>query len=319
MKTFLTRNEAAELLGVTPQTISNYVAKGILVQSETKDPSSLQMRILGSSVQRVLNEGYDIIAQSQAIDSLRNELINEKESILTEVKKLKEAKELTNIGMNFLNNIKEISEILSAFLVSNNILTRRESSILTDILTGRNLYYIAEKNNLSVTRIKQIYNRSLRVLSLERNLSCEKLMIENKDLKKALELEKQKNESLQELLSEVRLKKETNNSTVKIPESLVGKKSISHLSTRTYNALRLIECENLYDLALITRDMLFNLRNFGQKCRDEIINTMSKYGLRFNDISSLSNPYIEAIESECVYIPRYVLEERSKKLKEKWA
>lgn len=319
MKTFLTRNEAAELLGVTPQTISNYVAKGILVQSVTKDPSSLQMRILGSSVQRVLNERYDIIAQSQAIDSLRDELINEKESILTEVKKLKEAKELTNIGMNFLNNIKEISEILSAFLVSNNILTRREYSILTDILTGRNLYYIAEKNNLSVTRIKQIYNRSLRVLSLERNLSCEKLMIENKDLKKALELEKQKNESLQELLSEVRLKNETDNSTVKIPEILVGKKSISHLSTRTYNALCLIECENLYDLALITRDMLFNLRNFGQKCRDEIINTMSIYGLRFNDISSLSNPYIEAIESECVYIPRYVLEERSKKLKEKWA
>ena len=38
MKLYLNRNEAAEILGVTPQTVSNYVKRGLLVESESKDP-----------------------------------------------------------------------------------------------------------------------------------------------------------------------------------------------------------------------------------------------------------------------------------------
>ena len=51
MKLYLTRNEAAEILGVTPQTISNYVKKGLLVESEVKEPNLKAMCILGSSVE----------------------------------------------------------------------------------------------------------------------------------------------------------------------------------------------------------------------------------------------------------------------------
>ena len=74
MKLYLTRNEAAEILGVTPQTISNYVKKGLLVESEVKEPNLKAMCILGSSVERLLKEDYDIVEQSNAIDAMRVEL-----------------------------------------------------------------------------------------------------------------------------------------------------------------------------------------------------------------------------------------------------
>lgn len=61
MKLYLTRNEAAEILGVHPQTVSNYLAKGLLVESSTRNPESKSLRILGSSVSNLMNEGYDII------------------------------------------------------------------------------------------------------------------------------------------------------------------------------------------------------------------------------------------------------------------
>ena len=61
MKLYLTRNEAGEILGVHPQTVSNYLAKGLLVESSTRNLESKSLRILGSSVSNLMNEGYDII------------------------------------------------------------------------------------------------------------------------------------------------------------------------------------------------------------------------------------------------------------------
>lgn len=71
MKLYLTRKEAAELLGVTPQTISNYVENGLLVESKKRDPKTRRMRILRRSVENLLKEGYDVIEQTKAIDGAR--------------------------------------------------------------------------------------------------------------------------------------------------------------------------------------------------------------------------------------------------------
>ena len=64
MKLYLTRNETAKLLGVTPQTVSNYVEKGLLVESSKRDPKAKAMRILRQSVETLLEEGYDVLCGS---------------------------------------------------------------------------------------------------------------------------------------------------------------------------------------------------------------------------------------------------------------
>ena len=46
----------------------------MLVESEVKEPNLKAMCILGSSVERLLKEDYDIVEQSNAIDAMRVEL-----------------------------------------------------------------------------------------------------------------------------------------------------------------------------------------------------------------------------------------------------
>lgn len=314
MKLHLTRNEAAKLLGVTPQTITNYLAKGLLVESMNKGKKNPQMRILSSSVKRLLDEGFDIPKQSNAIDELRKELRKEEETLRIEKAKLRERIELAKSGTAFMKNIREVSEILSSYVASNAILSRREKSILTDILSGRNLAYIAEKNELCTERIRQIYNRTLRILELEKNHSAEKLINENEALRLELKNEREKAEALEKKLEEFRRTPCKKNGLIRIPVSLTGRESMSHLSTRTYNALRFLEIENLYELALIKRDMLSGLRNFGDKSMDEIVSTMSVHGIRFNDINSLCNVYIASRKGPFIDISIYQLEERQRKL-----
>ena len=74
MKLYLTRNETAKLLGVTPQTVSNYLEKGLLVESSKRDPKAKAMRILRQSVETLLEEGYDVLEQSKAMEALSKEL-----------------------------------------------------------------------------------------------------------------------------------------------------------------------------------------------------------------------------------------------------
>ena len=74
MKLYLTRNEAAELLGVSPQTVSNYLAKGLLVESTTRNSESKALRILASSVRNLMKEGYDVIEQYKAMEACQKEV-----------------------------------------------------------------------------------------------------------------------------------------------------------------------------------------------------------------------------------------------------
>lgn len=315
MKTYLTRNEAAEMLDVTPQTISNYVSKGLLAESKTKDTGAKQMKILRSSVEKLLNEGYDIPTQSRAIDSFREELSKEEDELRKQKKRIKELREIVDISEKFNRNISEVAEILASSLVNNNILSRRESFIVAELLSGSNFEYLSDRLGVSSKRIKQIYNKTLKLLSLGKETSYMQLLEENRILKKDLKREREKTSALETRLESLdKQRSACPDGVIRIPHQLTGYESLENVSARLYNVLKTNGIDNLYDLALTRKQKIYRTRNFGRKSKTELEDLMNSLGIRFNDISSLQNDIIASMPGPFVEIPLYDLQERQKKL-----
>ena len=313
MKLYLTRNEAAEILGVTPQTISNYVKKGLLVESEVKEPNLKAMCILGSSVERLLKEDYDIVEQSNAIDAMRVELDELWESYKKERDKLEKLHKLQRISYGFHDNIKIISEILAAYLVEMNVLTHKETWLVTEILSERSLIYIVENSDLTRSDISTLYFRALKKLTSGRKPKYNELLDENKKLRELLEIEREKSAALEKQVKALEEGRSSSDDVISIPKQLMYLNP-DQIGVRVFNALKVHGVEHLYELALIEKERLFKTRNFGRKCMVDVLNLMDAYGLEFDNIESLRNPKVSFLKGPYVDVPLYVLEQRNREL-----
>ena len=313
MKLYLNRNEAAEILGVTPQTVSNYVKRGLLVESESKDPGLKSMCILGSSVEKLLNEEYDVLKQSNAIEAMREELDEMWESYRKERDKLEKLHKLLRISYGFHDNIKIISEILAAYLVEMNVLTQKETWLVTEILSERSLIYIVESSDLTRSDISTLYFRALRKLSAGRHPKYNELLDENIGLRELLEIEREKSTALEKQLKALEERRGLSDDVISIPKELMGI-NYRQIGVRAYNALKVHGVEHLYELALIDKESLFKTRNFGRKCMLDVMTFMDAYGLEFDNIESLRNPKVSFLKGPYVDVPLYVLEQRNREL-----
>ena len=313
MKLYLNRNEAAEILGVTPQTVSNYVKRGLLVESESKDPGLKSMCILGSSVEKLLNEEYDVLKQSNAIEAMREELDEMWESYRKERDKLEKLHKLLRISYGFHDNIKIISEILAAYLVEMNVLTQKETWLVTEILSERSLIYIVESSDLTRSDISTLYFRALRKLSAGRHPKYNELLDENKGLRELLEIEREKSTALEKQVKALEERRGLSDDVISIPKELMGI-NYRQIGVRAYNALKVHGVEHLYELALIDKESIFKTRNFGRKCMLDVMTFMDAYGLEFDNIESLRNPKVSFLKGLYVDVPLYVLEQRNREL-----
>lgn len=320
MKAYISRAEAAEILGISQQSVSNYVARGLLAVSQVKS-SNGGLQILWSSVDKLMNEAYDVVEQTKAIEEARIILETKNKEYKTERDNLDKRHRLLKISDGFHANIHEIAEILSAYLVDNDILPKKQREVLIDILAGRSFAYIADNFNLSVSEIKEIYSRAIRSLYTKRTPTYVDLREENADLKDQIKILQEKNALLeqekcdaQERIRDISeaLYSGTAN-CISIPKQLIGQDSL-RCSARLFNVLKANNIDNLYDLALISKKQLFGTRNFGKKCMDEIQEIMNRYLIEFDNIESLQNTTIKSLPGPFSEIPVYILEKRRRNL-----
>lgn len=314
MKLYLTRNETAELLGVTPQTVSNYLAKGLLVESSNRDPKAKTMRILRTSVENLLKEGYDIVEQSKAIEALSEELKDTRDYFLKKQEELKSDIALLEIRRDFQLNIRDFAELLASHLKGNDIITKSEANVIIEILSGKNMEGVARKFNLCVATIRHIYHKCCHALYDGHHPSYNELLEQNKNLIEQLSDERRKyaemaltsvkNDGVEELSDE---------GIVRVPQILIGLGQ--GLSVRLYNNLKSANFKNLYEMVFVNRVSLMHIRNFGRKSLNELDLLMERYGLRFNDISSLSSMQVQSLPGPFVSIPIKELRAKCKALK----
>ena len=299
MKQHLTRNEVAEMFGVTPQTISNYVEKGLLVESKVRDPKTKRMRILRRSVEQLLQEGYDVIELTKAIDTARQEYSNTHEEFVKEKDRLDRALKLMKVRDGFQKNIREISEILINYLVGHQVIPKHMTSYLIDLLSGRSWEYLTRGSDFTPKSIRNAYLRSLKFLAFGPHPSYQELKDEILSLKAQLALEKERIGQLEIYKEAADMREE---GVIRIPQQLIGFRNVS-ISVRLYNALRGHRIENLYELALMSRPMLFKIRNCGRHSINEADLIMEKYGLEFDNINSLNNPKIQSMPGPFTEFP----------------
>ena len=283
MTQYISFEEAAQILGMTRESVRLYVKRGLLIQGESYGAK----KILKSSLDALMDQGYDVVQQTAAIEAYRQELAEEKKRLAEDKKHLAAVRAMANLKEKIFENWTEIRHMLLLFVEDNAEdmnLSYRERDIASRFLSSSNLEDIAEHYDLTPERVRQIWNKAVKKLA--RACRYSEVLDELAKVKKELDQQKKWHATLGETLANDKKATEMLATEVRIPESLIGLTNAG-LSVRAVNCLRIVGFSDLYQLAFISKHQLARIRNFGRKCLDEIERLMDLYNLSFNSPRSL--------------------------------
>lgn len=288
---YMTIYEAAIQLGVTDETIKNYVKRGVLVTDGRKSGHGA-WQIRRDSVDAYLNDGYDVLKQSQAIEQLKADIAEERIALKVEKERLQSIKEILKIRGTFFNNYFELSGILCSLIdvLGKERLSKREHELLTAFAQGQDAAGMSERFGLTRARVVQIYHKALKRLMSGKDMAD--LANENKELRDALEQATKDNNEMRKIVQECN--KPLPSEELIIPASLVGIESAG-LSVRAYNFLKVAEVRNVWELVFWDRKEVMKYRNVGRKTLDELDKCLAMHNLWWGDgeegLKRTRNPY----------------------------
>lgn len=274
----MTRNNAAEALGVTPQTISNYVKEGIL-GGFIGIKNTLYVN--ADDVDKYLKKYRFITVKEEMIDRKLRELKDRENEINDRLaytrKELLGAKSYKTPGAIIL-----AKALFRAAIIPR--LSTREMDIIDMYIDGCSLQEIADVFSLTSARINQIIAKALRKFT-EQTVEINENLRENSDLEAEIHSLK---------LSVAALKKEYNDyrishgdtedeSLFSPPEILLKPIEECGFSRRVISVL---SWDKVYDVnGLVTKFFCLNdilkLRNIGRGSLYEIKFFIEKHGLLF--------------------------------------
>lgn len=266
---YLTRQEAANIIGVSAQTITNWYEAGKL-------PGNMENKRLYLAKEAVMKlnstlKEYNI--DTKWVESLKAEqdkVIEEYKSAIQDYKKaigLLDPSNNVGFKINFLLTILYLGE-------DDYQLRSREIDILRDLFYGDTLEEISERSGLTRERVRQIMEKGLRRVR-EYN-SYEKIHQENQVLKKELD-------DLKALMKFDELSEKDIEKRLSAAEVLSKKIIDFGVSVRCLTCLKSVDIVTISDLINFGKSNLLGLRNFGKKTYLEIYDLLDKieqdYGL----------------------------------------
>lgn len=265
----ISRQAAAELLDCNPQTISNWVEKGV---------------IKGHMVGNFLM--IDRQSIEQYFDSLKD--LSDMESKMADVKK-----ELQDAIMDMKTVIDEARgasmpvgrirdgfryNLLMLMSLYEDRLKDREREIFTRLVNGESLEDVAHAFGISSIRVIQIGCRVSVIISEKADLK--QLYEEIKELKRENEHLKLQSSNLRKRLNDY--EKEDVVKEERLNSSIFQKRIIDlNLTVRSLNVLKFNNCETLGDVVKLTKEEICKSRNMGKKSFIEINDFLTKLGLHW--------------------------------------
>ena len=290
--TFIPASEAAEMVGVTAQTIRN------LCKAKTL---RYQMR---TNLFYVCREDVEKYAQSiSEVNEIERSVEDYKREINKAYEQLREAKQemqdrLEDMNM-FPGRIKNITNLLMSLIphfVDN--LMEREVEIVMLILQGEKISDVAQKLQLTRDRTRQIWEKAIRKMSYfpnEVRMRDERI----EDLMRTIE-------DLEARLDQAGLDKVPHSKANLLASSIYD----YDFSVRTLNCLRAAEIRTVEDLIKYPRARLLKFRNFGKKALTELDEWLDEHGLAFaqyedetQEIKSEKQESQELPQTEEVFTP----------------
>ena len=290
--TFIPASEAAEMVGVTAQTIRN------LCKAKTL---RYQMR---TNLFYVCREDVEKYAQSiSEVNEIERSVEDYKREINKAYEQLRDAKQemqdrLEDMNM-FPERIKNITNLLMSLIphfVDN--LMEREVEIVMLILQGEKISDVAQKLQLTRDRTRQIWEKAIRKMSYfpnEVRMRDERI----EDLMRTIE-------DLEARLDQAGLDKVPHSKANLLASSIYD----YDFSVRTLNCLRAAEIRTVEDLIKYPRARLLKFRNFGKKALTELDEWLDEHGLAFaqyedetQEIKSEKQESQELPQTEEVFTP----------------
>lgn len=279
----ITRNKAAEILGVSRQTISNYINEGIL--GSYVDEHGITY-VNSEDIEKYAQKYKMIAANEKMIDEKLKEVEYRKRAINVELTELRNrATANGKLAANAVGMLFGVINTISHLGVLPN-LAYRESHILKDIINGMNYDELSLKYDLTPTRIRQIVDKTCNKLTYNENITIAELST-NKALQYEVERLKKVIKSLQVSYDEYRRGKGDKPLCGAVLPPLILSKDVNDCDfpVRILNMFRSYSIYTVGDLLrkFHGKSDLAKIRNLGNKSVWAILGFIEENNLSFNE------------------------------------
>lgn len=261
----MTRNDAAAYLGVDPQTITNWLNKGLL--GGYNDKSSKRFWVNADDVKKY-SEKYKMLSVSE--DLLDRE---QKELLASERKVNAKMQMLMHDALNVSSfSYDKIGGSLCTLLELTSQGGMREKKIMQAFFNGDRISNIAEELELSSERVRQIVVKAIRKF--------------NYAIKELADL-KQENNSLKEEIKNVKMQLimqegEEEEQSEDVPPSVFSIRLVNcNLPVRVLNVTKAADIDTIGDLVQYSKFEMVKFRNFGKKSLMQLDEFIHEMGLEW--------------------------------------
>lgn len=291
----ISRQEAAEILRVDPQTITNWCNKGVLRAKQV----GKWLMVDRDTITKLFDSLQDLAESEKVIMEL-------KQDNYAKMRELKQANEEWQKDVAFVNGMEKPSRLVRMIQslidsIDNEIMGERERNILKEYLDGSEFEAIGDEYGLTRERTRQIVEKAMQKLgSLEPYGDvlnrCNDTEAENKMMRSLLKKQDAELAELRERLN-IKVEQEKNKTA---EEKAMGELSEQekeilglfntrlvdmNLTVRSLNCLKAADLETFGDLVKCKKIDLLKQRNFGKKSLgelDDLLETMSNiHGIKF--------------------------------------
>lgn len=287
MARFISRQQAARLLDVTDQTVSNWISKGVIVSRMVGS----QTMIDRTSIEKYFDTLTDLSSISDSISEERSRLEKEKAQLDDALSDYLSSRRL--IGQDIPPGLfyGVFRSLLS--VASETRLPCRSAAILSHLLQGRGIETVSKEFGLSRERILQIVNRACFSISEMEDYdslyeSCRQKEHDLDDARRIIDSQKSRIAELEKTLEHgksarseisVRCRNLLGPDGGEITKLLSTRIVDMKLTTRSLNCLRAADIKTLGQLVSYKRSDLLKIRNFGRKSFDELEGLIESLGL----------------------------------------
>lgn len=291
----ISRQEAAEILRVDPQTITNWCNKGVLRAKQV----GKWLMVDRDTITKLFDSLQDLAESEKVIMEL-------KQDNYAKMRELKQANEEWQKDVAFVNGMEKPSRLIRMIQslidsIDNEIMGERERNILKEYLDGSEFEAIGDEYGLTRERTRQIVEKAMQKLgSLEPYGDvlnrCNDTEAENKMMRSLL---KKQDAELAELRDKLNIKVEHDKHKTAEEKAmdelseqdkeilgLLNTRLVDmNLTVRSLNCLKAADLETFGDLVKCKKIDLLKQRNFGKKSLgelDDLLETMSNiHGIKF--------------------------------------
>lgn len=293
MKKLISRKEAASILQVHPQTVSNYSKNGMLKEVR----KGKLCYYYEEQVRSLVGPSAEFVTLEQEIQAHKDEL----EKIKQEYNSLKQLWHKKLHSANSAIRIYDlIMVILMKFVDQDNeeypsYLSTNERTVVKGFLDLKSTEELSKELGLTVSRINQIFNISLKKLMRYGSAITERdiLLESNKSLEQQISILKYELNEWNELkissgISEDEIRSKISKKITLCDKHPILNKKISdiNISTRCRKCLESIGIYTMLDLVKSSRSDLHKIRNLGKKSITELDLLLKKYKLKFGMLDS---------------------------------